>query len=621
MKILGLSAFYHDSAAALVIDGEIIAAVQEERFTRVKHDDCFPVNSIKYCLKEANLEIDDLDAVVFYDKPLLTFERILETYYSLAPKGIRSFLKFIPVWAKEKLFLKKSIRKGLLKVGRYKKEGLNLLFSEHHLSHSASCFYPSNFEEAAILTVDGVGEWATASISHGKGKSIKVLKELHFPDSLGLLYSSFTYFLGFKVNSGEYKLMGLAPYGNTGSGKVDLYKKIITTKLIKIYPDGSIRLDQSYFNYTVGLTMVKHKKWEALFGFTKRDAESELKQVHCDLALAIQQVCEEIVFLMAKEAKRLTKCDYLCMAGGVALNCVSNGKLWKKGLFKEIYIQPASGDSGGALGAALAIHHIYFNKDRHIEKGTYDKMHGGFLGPSYGSNEVKETLDQFDAVYNELENIDEVVESTAAYLSQNKIVGWFQGRMEYGPRALGGRSILGNASNSETQYNMNLKIKYRESFRPFAPVVLKEDVEKYFEFNQDSPYMLQVHPVQKKIRLHLPENYDSLSMKEKLKIKKSHYPAITHVDLSSRIQTVNKAENPNAYKLLQEYKRQTGDGILVNTSFNVRGEPIVCNPLDAYQCFMRTDMDVLVIGNCIFEKQKQPKWSDSSDWRKDYKLD
>ena len=415
--------------------------------------------------------------------------------------------------------------------------------------------------------------------------------------------------------------MGLAPYGNTGSGKVDLYKKIITTKLIKIYPDGSIRLDQSYFNYTVGLTMVKHKKWEALFGFTKRDAESELKQVHCDLALAIQQVCEEIVFLMAKEAKRLTQSDYLCMAGGVALNCVSNGKLWKKGLFKEIYIQPASGDSGGALGAALAINHIYFNKDRHIEKGTYDKMHGGFLGPSYGSNEVKETLDQFDAVYNELENIDEVVESTAAYLSQNKIVGWFQGRMEYGPRALGGRSILGNASNSETQYNMNLKIKYRESFRPFAPMVLKEDVEKYFEFNQDSPYMLQVHPVQKKIRLHLPENYDSLSMKEKLKIKKSHYPAITHVDLSSRIQTVNKAENPNAYKLLQEYKRQTGDGILVNTSFNVRGEPIVCNPLDAYQCFMRTDMDVLVIGNCIFEKQKQPQWSDSSDWRKDYKLD
>ena len=621
MKILGLSAFYHDSAAALVIDGEIIAAVQEERFTRVKHDDCFPLHSIKYCLKEANLEIDDLDAVVFYDKPLLTFERILETFYSLAPKGIRSFLKFIPVWAKEKLFLKKSIRKGLLKVGRYNKEGLNLLFSEHHLSHSASCFYPSNFQEAAILTVDGVGEWATASISHGKGKSIKVLKELHFPDSLGLLYSSFTYFLGFKVNSGEYKLMGLAPYGNTGSGKVDLYKKIITTKLIKIYPDGSIRLDQSYFNYTVGLTMVKHKKWEALFGFTKRDAESELKQVHCDLALAIQQVCEEIVFLMAKEAKRLTQSDYLCMAGGVALNCVSNGKLWKKGLFKEIYIQPASGDSGGALGAALAINHIYFNKDRQIEKGTYDKMHGGFLGPSYGSNEVKETLDQFDAVYNELENINEVIETTAAYLSQNKIVGWFQGRMEFGPRALGGRSILGNASNSETQYNMNLKIKYRESFRPFAPMVLKEDVEKYFEFNQDSPYMLQVHSVQQKIRLQLPENYDSLSMKEKLKIKKSRFPAITHVDLSSRIQTVNEAENPYAYKLLQEYKRQTGDGIFVNTSFNVRGEPIVCNPIDAYQCFMRTDMDVLVIGNCIFEKQKQPQWSDSSDWRKDYKLD
>lgn len=613
MNILGISAFYHDSAACLVQNGKIVAAAQEERFTRKKQDDQFPVHATRYCLEFAGLSIDELDAIVFYDKPLLKFERLLETYLSFAPRGVKSFITAMPVWLKEKMFLKKLIYDELKKVGKYEKEAVNLLFPEHHLSHAASAFYPSPFEEAAILTIDGVGEWATASICHGKGKEIQLLRELKFPHSLGLLYSAFTYFLGFKVNSGEYKLMGLAPYGNPESELLQEYITKIKTTLIDIREDGSIWLNQDYFQYATGLRMVNEKKWEELFGFPRRKGESELLQHEADLALAIQKVTEEIVLKMAQTAKELTGASYLCLAGGVALNCVANGKLWNEQIFEDIYIQPAAGDAGGAVGAALAAHYLYFDEDRVPEQP--DSMQGAFLGPEFHSIDIERSMKPFKAVYTKLN--EELFTTVAGYLDAGKVVGWFQGRMEFGPRALGARSILGDPRKPDMQKKLNLKIKYRESFRPFAPSVLAEDAEDYFELPKASPYMLLVQQVNKERCETLPDTYHSLPLREKLATKRSDLPAITHIDLSARIQTVHKATNEPYWKLIDAFKQRTGYGLVVNTSFNVRGEPIVCTPEDAYRCFMNTEMDYLVMGEYVFEKEEQPKWTQKIDFEKD----
>ena len=620
MNILGISSFYHDSAAAIVVDGNIIAAAQEERFTRKKHDDGFPANAIKYCLLETGLTLDELDAVEFYDKPLLKFERLIETYYAFSPKGIKSFIMAIPVWLKDKMFLKKLIKDELKKVGSFDKKKLKLLFPEHHLSHTASAFYPSPFQEAAILTIDGVGEWATASLCYGNGKEIKILKELRFPNSLGLLYSAFTYYTGFKVNSGEYKLMGLAPYGNPDSDNVKKYIQVIKDKLVDIKEDGSIWLNQDYFNYSVGLRMAKDDKWEALFGFPKREGESELEQCHCDMALAIQIVTEEVVIKMAKEAKRLTGSENLCLAGGVALNCVANGKLQNEKVFKNIFIQPASGDAGGAPGAALAAYHIYFDKDRVVAKGL-DGMNGSYLGPEFSDIDIKLTAKKYKANFDYFETFNDLANKTAELIANGNVIGWFQGRMEFGPRALGNRSIIGDARNEEMQKKLNLKIKYREGFRPFAPSVLAEDVKTYFEIESDSPYMLIVQPVQKSRRTNLPANYNALPLKEKLYYKRSDLPSITHIDFSARIQTVHKETNERYWTLINMFKKQTGYGLIVNTSFNVRGEPIVCTPEDAYKCLMRTEMDYLVVGNFIFDKKQQPEWKEKQNWKEDYKLD
>ena len=621
MKILGISAFYHDSAAAIIIDGKIEAAAQEERFTRKKHDASFPVNAIKFCLEFTGCSLDELDAIVFYDKPLLKFERLLETYYSFAPKGLRSFFISIPVWLKEKLFLKKIIYDELKKIEAYSKKDVKLLFPEHHLSHAASAFYPSKYEKAAILTVDGVGEWATASICLGEGKDITILKELSFPHSIGLLYSAFTYFLGFKVNSGEYKLMGLAPYGLSSSAIVQEYISIIKTELIDIKLDGSIWLNQKYFNYATGLRMVHDKKWEVLFGFPKRESESELEQKHCNLGIAIQMVTEEIVILMAKEAKRLTGADYLCLAGGVALNCVSNGKLEKENIFKEIFIQPAAGDAGGALGAAQAAFHIYFKQERIIDPSKMDAMQGSYLGPYYSEKEIKLMTKQYDADFTHYDSFNSLCQTVAKHISEGNSIGWMQDRMEFGPRALGARSILGDARNPEMQKKLNLNIKYRESFRPFAPSVLAEDCNKYFDHDGISPYMLLVHPVSTDRRKPLPEGYDSMVLKEKLYQLRSDIPAITHIDFSARIQTVHQETNPKYWELINEFKKITGYGLVVNTSFNVRGEPIVCSPEDAYRCFMRTEMDYLVIGNFVFSKKQQPTWKEKDNWQEEFVLD
>ena len=621
MKILGISAFYHDSAAAIIEDGKIIAAAQEERFTRKKQDASFPVNAIQFCLKYAGTSINDLDAIVFYDKPLLKFERLLETYYTFVPKGLISFITAIPVWLKEKLFLKKLIFDELKKVEDFDKKGVKLLFPEHHLSHAASAFYPSKHEKAAILTLDGVGEWATASICVGDGKNIEILKELRFPHSLGLLYSAFTYFLGFKVNSGEYKLMGLAPYGNPNSERVEKFVELIKKELIDLKDDGSIWLNQKYFNYATGLRMVHDNKWEQLFGFPKRDAESELEQIHCDLGLAIQQITEEVVLLMAKEAKRITNADYLCMAGGVALNCVSNGKLEKANIFEEVYIQPAAGDAGGALGAALAAYHIYYGNERNIDSSKYDNMEGSYLGPEYADLDVKLMAKKYAANYEYFDSFNSLSVQVASFVAEGNAIGWMQGRMEFGPRALGGRSILGDARNPEMQKKLNLKIKYRESFRPFAPSVIAEDCVDYFDHKKTSPYMLLVHPVSENRRKQLPENYSELPLKEKLYHLRSDIPAITHIDFSARIQTVHKETNPKYWELINEFKNQTGYGLVVNTSFNVRGEPIVCTPEDAYRCFMRTEMDYLVIGNFLFKKENQPKWHEVDNWKEEFVLD
>ncbi len=619
MKILGISAFYHDSAAAIIEDGEVIAAAQEERFTRKKQDASFPSNAIKYCLEYAGASIDDLDAIAFYDKPLLKFERLLETYYNFAPKGIKSFIMSIPVWLREKLFLKKLIYDSLAEIESYNKKELKLLFPEHHLSHAASAFYPSPFEKAAVVTLDGVGEWATASICLGDGKDITILKELGFPHSLGLLYSAFTYFLGFKVNSGEYKLMGLAPYGNPNSDRVKKFIQIIKENLITINDDGSIWLNQKYFNYATGLRMVHDKKWEKLFGYPRRAPESDYLQKHCDLGFAIQAITEEVVLKIVSHAKEITGCNNLCLAGGVALNCVANGKIESSGMFDKVFIQPAAGDAGGALGAAQVSNHVYFGKERYLN-GAMDGMKGAYLGPIHTDLGVELMAKKYDAVYEKLSE-EELYIKTAEKIAEGNAIGWMQGRMEFGPRALGARSIIGDPRNPEMQKKLNLKIKYRESFRPFAPSVLAEDYKEYFKAEHDSPYMLMVHPVQEEIRNQLPEGYHDMDIKSKLYVNRSSLPAITHIDFSARVQTVHKKTNPRYWNLINAFKQLTGCSVVVNTSFNVRGEPIVCTPEDAYRCFMRTEMDYLVIGDYFFTKTEQPHFDDKDNWKEQFVLD
>ncbi len=620
MKILGISAFYHDSAAALIDNGEIVAAAQEERFTRKKHDPNFPSNAVAFCLEYSGLTLNELDAIVFYDKPLLKFERLLETYYAFAPKGVKSFLTAMPVWIKEKMFLKRLINEELVKLGYDKKKKVKMLFPEHHLSHAASAYYPSPFEKSAILTIDGVGEWATASICLGEGKDITILKELRFPHSLGLLYSAFTYFLGFRVNSGEYKLMGLAPYGDPTSPDIKKYEDLILKELIELKEDGSVWLDQEYFDYATGLKMVNESKWEALFGFKTRKPEDALEAVHCNLGLAIQNITEESVIRMAKEAKRLTGADYLCMAGGVALNCVSNGKLQKANIFKDIFIQPAAGDAGGALGAAQAAYHIYFQQERKVTWKN-DAMHGSYLGPTFSDLDVELMAKKYKANYRRYDDFKELSQDAAKLLADGNVVGWVQGRMEFGPRALGGRSILGDPRNAEMQKKLNLKIKYRESFRPFAPSVLAENSSEYFDYEGISPYMLLVHPVAESRKMAVPDDYHSMDLREKLYFQRSDLPSITHIDYSARIQTVHRETNPKYWELINAFKELTGYAVVVNTSFNVRGEPIVCTPNDAYRCFMRTEMDFLAVGNYIFDKKTQPEWLEKDNWQTEFVLD
>ena len=599
MKILGISAFYHDSAAALIIDGQVIAAAQEERFTRNKHDSSFPVNAIKYCLNNSNLTIDSLDAVVYYEKPFLKFERLLETYYAYAPMGVVSFATAIPAWLKEKLFIKHTIKKGLSECNIYNKKNLQLLFTEHHQSHAASAFYPSGFKNSAILTIDGVGEWTTASISKGDEKGIKILREMHFPHSLGLLYSAFTYYLGFMVNSGEYKLMGLAPYGNPDDIQTQEFIKQIKTQIVSINADGSIKLNMKYFRFHTGLKMINKRKWESLFGFSTRKPNYKVLQHHCNLAYAIQTVSEEIILNMAKEAKQLTGSKNLCLAGGVSLNCVANGKLLQSGLFDSLYIQPAAGDAGGAIGGALEAWRLL------NDKNPKNCMNNAFWGPEFKKDESLRLITKYNAVYEELD-FEELNKRVANLIANGNVVGWFQGRMEFGPRALGNRSILADPRNQEMQKKLNLKIKHREGFRPFAPTVLAEFVNEYFDIETESPYMLLVADVNKKYRYEIPKNYKGLNYMEKLYTKRSEIQAITHVDFSARLQTVDKTQNERYYNLIDTFYKLTGCPILVNTSFNVRGEPIVCNPDDAYRCFMRTEMDFLVIGDLFFDKKNQP---------------
>jgi len=615
--ILGISAYYHDSAAALLVNGEIIAAAHEERFTRVKHTSLFPINAAKYVLEEGGIQLSDLDAVAFYDKPYLKFERLLETYHGFAPQGLKSFLSAMPVWIKEKLFMRKMLKEELAKIGPGK---VRILFPEHHLSHAASAFYPSPFEEAAILTIDGVGEWATATIGMGKGNEIKILRELDFPHSLGLLYSAFTYYCGFKVNSGEYKLMGLAPYGHPDSEQTKKFKQKIVNHLVDIREDGSILLNMEYFDYATGLTMCRDKKWERLFGVPRRKPESELDQSYMDMALAIQQVTEDVIFLLSETARKLTGSRFLAMAGGVALNCVANGKLLRRRTFEDIWIQPAAGDAGGALGAAYVAWHIWQGKQRKFALGQ-DAMNGAYLGPEYGPDEIRRVAKKYRAPYAHYADFEELCIAVASFLEQGMVVGWFQGRMEYGPRALGNRSILGNPCLPETQKKLNLKIKYREGFRPFAPAVLEEDIGEYFDLDRPSPYMLLVAPVVEKRRNPLPENYDRMKMYERLYHLRSDVPAITHIDYSARVQSINKITNERFWKLINAFKEKTGFGLVVNTSFNVRGEPIICSPEDAYRCFMRTEMDFLVMENYLFKKEEQPKWQEKKDWKEEFKLD
>jgi len=614
-RILGISAFYHDSAAAIVEDGKIIAAAQEERFTRVKHTALFPVESIKFCLKESGYAIDELDAIVFYDKPFLKFERLIETYYAFAPKGLLSFITAMPIWLNEKLFLRRRIYDELRKIEDFDKSRIKLLFSEHHLSHAASAFYPSPFKKAAILTIDGVGEWCTASIALGENEQIKILKELSFPHSVGLLYSAFTYYLGFTVNSGEYKLMGLAPYGNIESSETKKFIDVIKKTLVSIKDDGSIWLNQTYFKYATGLRMVNEKKWEDLFDFVRRTEETILEQKHCNLALAIQTVIEEIVLKLAIETKRLTGADFLCISGGVALNCVANGKLLKEKIFKEIFIQPASGDAGGSLGAALAINYMYYSSKRVFLNDYEDKL-GTCLGPEFSDKEIQQMNRKCNASFSYYSDYSELAKFIAQKIADKKIIGWFQGRMEFGPRALGNRSILADVRDSDMQKKLNLNIKYREAFRPFAPSVLEEHAHDYFDIDSPSPYMLFVAPIKYNWRKKLPEDFENMSIWEKLYTSRSEIQPVTHVDFSARIQTVSQKTNFRFWELINEYYKLTGYPMLVNTSFNVRGEPIVCSPIDAYQCFMNTEMDYLVIGNFVYYKCDQPEWDNQLKWRK-----
>lgn len=604
MKILGISAFYHDSAAALIIDGKIVAAAQEERFTRKKQDASFPVHAVKFCLDFAGIKLEELDSIAFYDKPLLKFERLLETYYAFAPSGFISFHKAVPVWLREKLFHKREIRNGLKEISDSKEaKKIPIRFPDHHLSHAASAYYPSPFEDAAILTIDGVGEWSTASIGKGSGKSIEMFATMNFPHSVGLLYSAFTYYLGFEVNKGEYKLMGLAPYGNPNGERTANYVKLITENLVTVYDDGSIWLNQDFFNYATGLRMAKDEKWAELFGIKKREAKDEMLSEHCDMALAIQQVTEDIFFKMAKTAQEKSGCKNICLAGGVALNSVANGKLIDSGLFDEVFIQPAAGDAGGAVGAALATYHILEGKER--ETIRPDAMSGSLLGSSYSDEEIQQALNTKGIKYKRAENEEKLIEEVAELIVSANVIGWFQGRMEFGPRALGCRSIIADARNPEMQKKVNLKIKFRESFRPFAPILLEEDLQRYFDVKLPSPYMLQVHKWKDEWHNELPENYSALPWLEKLNVVRSEFASVAHVDMSGRIQTVSKESNPLMHKLLSKMKDKTGHGITINTSFNVNNEPIVCSPEDAINGFLNTEMDVLAIGSFIALKSEQ----------------
>ena len=604
--ILGISAFYHDSAACLLRDGEIVAAAQEERFTRKKGDAAFPARAVEYCLGEGGIALSDLSYAGFYDKPLLKFERILETYLAVAPRGFRQFLKAGPLWMKEKLYTARELRDGL---GDYQGP---LLFAEHHESHAASAFYPSPFESAAILTMDGVGEWATAAIGLGKGGEIELLKELRWPDSLGLLYSAFTYYTGFKVNSGEYKVMGLAPYGRPE------YVDLIRRELIDLRDDGSFTLNQRYFNYLGGLTMTS-SAFDELFGGPPRVPETRLTQKHMDLARSVQDVCEDVMLRMARTAHRQTGSENLCLAGGVALNCVGNGRLLREGPFRRIWIQPAAGDAGGALGVAQLIWYRYCEKPRYVTRNR-DGMNGSYLGPAYSDGEIEKSLRKAGAVYQRMDR-GELLTRVAALLNNEKVIGWFNGRMEFGPRALGARSILGDPRSPRMQAQMNLKIKFREGFRPFAPSVLRERVQDYFELDCDSPYMLLVAPVREERRTPPGPHDDTLWGIDQLNVARSDIPAVTHIDYSARIQTVDREVSPDYYDLIREFEALTGCAVLVNTSFNVRGEPIVCTPADAIRCFMRTHLDYLVIGPFLVEKAVQREWKEESEWRQEFQLD
>ncbi len=614
--ILGISCFYHDSAAVLLKEGEIISAVQEERFSRKKHDSRFPVNSIKYCLKSNNIDLRNIESIIYYEKPLLTFERLLETYLGVAPRGGRSFIAAMQVWVKEKLFLKAELKNKFRELQQELVPDKNpempkLLFSEHHKSHAAAAFYPSPFNEAVILCMDGVGEWATTSAWKGENNKIEPIWEISFPHSLGLIYSAFTYYCGFKVNSGEYKLMGLAPYGKPK------FKKEIKDNLIDIKEDGTFRLNMSYFKFHRGFQMTS-RKFHKLFGSPPRGKEKELTQFHMDLAASIQSVTEEIVLKLATSLRKETGIRNICLAGGVALNCVANGKLMKEKIFDEIWIQPASGDAGSALGAALINWHEYFKMPRAANPN--DSMKGSYLGCKFSNNEIITYLEKINCVFDTLED-DELFEKLAQLLDEGKIIGWFNGAMEFGPRALGGRSIIGDPRNKKMQSIMNLKIKYRESFRPFAPSVLEEDLEKQFEMSTKSPYMLLVANVNKELCIEMTKKEKKLFGINKLNIARSSLPAITHVDYSSRVQTVSPKTNPRYYKLIKAFKKKTGCPTLVNTSFNVRGEPIVCSPEDAFRCFMRTEMDVLVLQNQILLKNKQLKSSIDENWQEEFELD
>ncbi len=609
-SILGISAFYHDSAACLLKDGEIIAAAQEERFTRKKHDPRYPYNAIEFVLEYSNLKLSEVDQIVFFEKPFLKFERLLETYVAFAPRGFVSFAKAMPLWIKEKLFQKNLLFNKLKEQDANYRSDKNIFFSDHHLSHAASAFFPSPFNEAVILTADGVGEWATTTVAVGKKNFLEIKKEIHFPHSLGLLYSAFTYYTGFKVNSGEYKLMGLAPYGNP------IYEDKVK-KLVDIKEDGTFRLDQKYFNYSTGLTMT-NDRFDKLFGQKPRNSKNEkITQFHMDIAASIQKVTEEIMIKLAKSIRKEYGVKNLCLAGGVALNCVANGKILKEKIFDNIWIQPAAGDAGGSLGAALALWHIEQKNQRNIK--TADDMKGSYLGTEFSQNEIEQKLNSIGANF-EIHSYEEIINKTSDYLSNEKAIGWFQGRMEFGPRALGARSILADPRSDKMQKNLNLKVKYRESFRPFAPSILREDLEEWFDLNVDSPYMLLVSEINANKKIIMTDDQKKLFGIDKLNIKRSHIPAVTHVDYSARVQTVNKDTNKSYYDLITKFKEKTGCPVLVNTSFNVRGEPIVNTPLDAFNCFMGTELDYLVIGNCILDKTKQDRKL-KKDYTKEFELD